>query len=184
MTSSRWAQNHRITAWLKLEGMSGDHLVKPLCSSRTTQRQLPRTIPRWLLIITKDGDPTTSLCNLCQGWLTLTAVLGSSFRRRKYWPCGQRTTSASKTPGITTVVMNVLWLMRHVPKCLLGNYGSAGDKQIIRYLYLWKWVKLLSCIVSPWQLQCRTHSCPMEFQIPVGSDNWTHSRTILTTKAA
>lgn len=115
MTSSRSAQNHRITAWLKLEEMSGRHQVKPHCSSRTTQRQLPRTMLRWLLIITKDGDPTTSLCNLCQGWVTLAAVLGRSFWRRKYWPCGQRTTSASKTPGTTRVAMDILWWMGHIP---------------------------------------------------------------------
>ena len=62
---------HRLMLWRVLpsesprEGTSGAHLVQPPHPSRATQSQLPRTMPRGLLSISKDGDSTTSLGNLC-----------------------------------------------------------------------------------------------------------------------
>lgn len=44
-----------------LEGHSGDHLVKPLCSIRATWSRLSRTMSRWLLAISKDEDFIASL---------------------------------------------------------------------------------------------------------------------------
>ena len=50
-------QNHRMA-----------ELGRDLCRSScpATSRRLHRTISRWLLSISKDGDSTTSLGNLCQ----------------------------------------------------------------------------------------------------------------------
>lgn len=39
--------------------------------TRLSNSQLPRITSRWLLNISKDGKPTTSLGNLCQGSVTL-----------------------------------------------------------------------------------------------------------------
>lgn len=48
-------QNQRM----RLAGTSGDYLVQVSCPGRVTISQLPRTITRWILIISKDGKPTT-----------------------------------------------------------------------------------------------------------------------------
>jgi len=69
-TSSDLEQNRRTTERVRLEGTSGGHLVQPLCSSRATQRWLPKTVSRWLLNISRDS--TTSLGNLCQCLVILT----------------------------------------------------------------------------------------------------------------
>lgn len=61
-------QNHRI---VEVEGISGRHLVQPFCSSRTTDSQLPRTMFRWPLNISKNAKSTNS-CNLCQCLVILT----------------------------------------------------------------------------------------------------------------
>ena len=58
--------NHRMTKCLRLEGTCGGHLVQPPCSSRATYSWRPRTVPKWLLNISKDGDSTASLGSLCQ----------------------------------------------------------------------------------------------------------------------
>jgi len=50
----------------------GGDLVQAPCSTRATSSQLPRTVSRQLLNISKDGDSITSLGNLCQRLLTLT----------------------------------------------------------------------------------------------------------------
>jgi len=57
---------YRITDCLRLERTSESQLVQAPCSSRTTYSQLPRTVSRWLLNISKEGDSTASLGNLCQ----------------------------------------------------------------------------------------------------------------------
>lgn len=44
-----------------------------LCSSRTTQSQLPRNMSRQLLSISKDSDFTTLIGNMWQYWTTLCA---------------------------------------------------------------------------------------------------------------
>jgi len=66
---------HRITEWLKLKGTSGGHLVQPLCPSKTTKSKLSMIVCRWLLIISKDGDTTISLGNLCRCSVTLTVKM-------------------------------------------------------------------------------------------------------------
>jgi len=45
-----------MTEGLKLEVTPGGHLVPPLCSSRATKSQWPRTTSRQLLNTSKDGD--------------------------------------------------------------------------------------------------------------------------------
>jgi len=39
---------HRITEWLRLEGVLAGHLVQHPGSSRATSSQLPRIMSRWL----------------------------------------------------------------------------------------------------------------------------------------
>ena len=47
------------------------HPVHPPCRSRVTQSRLHRTLSRWVLNISREGDSTTSLGSLCQGSITL-----------------------------------------------------------------------------------------------------------------
>jgi len=62
--------------WLWLEDTSGGYLVQTCCSSRDALRQLPRTMSRWLLDISMDGDSATSLGDFCQPSVTLTVKKG------------------------------------------------------------------------------------------------------------
>lgn len=61
--------SHRITEWLRLERPSGS--IWPNLHSRDSQRRVPRPKTRWLLKVSKEGDPTTSgqpvpvLCHCC-----------------------------------------------------------------------------------------------------------------------
>lgn len=57
---------HRIAGWLRLEGASGGYLVQVSCSNMYTLKQLPRTVSRQLLNISKVGDSKTSLGNSSQ----------------------------------------------------------------------------------------------------------------------
>jgi len=47
---------HRITEWLGLAGASGPICSNP-CTSRDTQRRVPRAVSRWLLEISKKETP-------------------------------------------------------------------------------------------------------------------------------
>jgi len=50
-----------------LEGTSGQSYgPTPLPQAGLPESLLPRTVPRWLLKISKDGDAAVSLGNLCQ----------------------------------------------------------------------------------------------------------------------
>lgn len=49
---------HRVTIWL--EGITEGHLVQPCCSSWATYSQLPRTVSRQFLSISKDGGCVVS----------------------------------------------------------------------------------------------------------------------------
>lgn len=54
------SQNKRITEWLRQEGMSGDHLVKPRCSSKILFSTLSGHSPRQVLNISRRGDSSLS----------------------------------------------------------------------------------------------------------------------------
>jgi len=64
-------KNHRITECSGLEGTSVGHLVQPSCRSRTTYSRLHRTLSRWVLNISREGESTTSLGSLFQCSVTL-----------------------------------------------------------------------------------------------------------------
>jgi len=49
-----------------------DHLEQPSWWSRATYCQLPKTLSRWLFSISKEGDTTNSLGNVCWRLVTLT----------------------------------------------------------------------------------------------------------------
>ena len=58
---------YRIPDWLRWEGTSGLHLVQPPAHPElVAQDRVQRVVS-----ISKDGDSTTSLGNLCRGWGTL-----------------------------------------------------------------------------------------------------------------
>lgn len=56
--------SHRITDWLRWEGISVDQSMSPPSSSASCCRLL-RAVSCWVLSICKDGVSTTSLDNLC-----------------------------------------------------------------------------------------------------------------------
>lgn len=53
--------SNRLTQWLGLEGTSRGYLVQLPCSRGAIKSQLPKTISRWLLNISKDWDTTISV---------------------------------------------------------------------------------------------------------------------------
>ena len=64
-------QNHRITECYGLEGTSVGHPAQPSRRSRVTYSRPQRTLSRWVLNISREGDSTTSLGSLGQGSVTL-----------------------------------------------------------------------------------------------------------------
>lgn len=66
--------NFRATEWLK--GSAGCCLMEPPCSNRVIYSQLSKILYRQFLSISMDGEPTTSLNNLCQSLVILTLQKG------------------------------------------------------------------------------------------------------------
>lgn len=92
-----------FTEWLTLEGSSGGCLVEPCCSSRATQRRLPRTMPRWLLKISKDAPESSPLVRLWLPPSLLWAFLSPVPRRESHRPFSlstSRTALCSPAPGL------------------------------------------------------------------------------------
>jgi len=69
--SNLFYSSHRITECSGLEGTSVGHPVQPSCRGRVTYSRLNRTLSRWGLNISREGDSTASLGSLFQGSVTL-----------------------------------------------------------------------------------------------------------------
>lgn len=65
---------HGITEWLRLEEISGDHLVQSHRTSKIKYSRLLRVTFSQVLGISKGGDSTTSLGNLSQCLIIVTAL--------------------------------------------------------------------------------------------------------------
>lgn len=59
------SQSCRITEWLELEGVSGDHLVRPTAKAGYLEQVTKGYIEEFLNVST-EGESTTSLCSPCQ----------------------------------------------------------------------------------------------------------------------
>lgn len=68
-------QNHRLSDWLRWEGVSGDCLVQPLGQSRARQSRLLSTMCSQVFNISKDSDFTTSMGNPFLCFVILTAKI-------------------------------------------------------------------------------------------------------------
>ena len=98
-----------ITAWQGLEGTSVGHPVQLPCRSRVTYSRLHRTLSRWVLSISREGDSTTSWDSLCQCYLSIRSGLFSPPLPTPYPPFCQGTTA--------------WWGFRLQVKHLLGIFG-------------------------------------------------------------
>lgn len=63
------SQTHRITEFLRVEGIYWDLLVQPYCSNRVSYSRELRVMSSQILNISKDGDSVSSLVNLFSVWL-------------------------------------------------------------------------------------------------------------------
>ena len=63
---------HRIREYQALEGTLKDHLIQSPYRSRNTQIRSQRNASRWVLNVSREGDPTVSLGILFQFSVTLT----------------------------------------------------------------------------------------------------------------
>lgn len=69
----RWVSfTEQTTEGLRLEGTFGNCQVQSHCWSKASLRPVTQDSVQVILGITKTGDSTTSLCNLCQCSVTLT----------------------------------------------------------------------------------------------------------------
>lgn len=75
----------QFTEWLRLNRTSVDHLVHSGCLSRDSSNRLLRAASSHVLSKTKDGDSTSSLCNLVHCLIILSVK-----KKKKCFLCSDR----------------------------------------------------------------------------------------------
>ena len=121
------------------------HLVQPPAQARS-----PRTMSRWLLKISKEGDATTSMGNVCLG--TCTA--------QKYFPLEGISLSSSLCPF-------PLVLVPGIAENSLALFSSQHP-----FRYLWTLMRSLSASSSPGWTVSALSSSPHRRAAPGPSASW------------
>lgn len=128
---------HRITEHLMLEGTSWSHLVQPLSSSRVTISNLPRTMSRWVLSISVDGNSTIlwaillhcchlALANISLLHLTVLSLSLHHIVMRCHWFTSTGSLSPTLFP-FQSKFLTSIWNCKFSPSSAAGSYWHLGS---------------------------------------------------------